>query len=104
MRLIEKSERTGASGKSYAMNIYPADMRFNDFIPGVFLLLAEDNTLFMGESDNVDVWLQKNDAYGRLKEEGFVRIGLIRNGNPGLRAAIVDDLISTVSATHSQLN
>lgn len=40
MRLIEKTELTGTSGKIYSMNVYPADMRFNDFIAGVFLLSA----------------------------------------------------------------
>ena len=97
MRLIEKSEVTGTSGKSYAMNVYPADMRFNDFIPGVFLLFSEDSALFMGESDNVDAWLQKNDALGRLQDEGFARIGFIRNGSPEVRAAIMNDLDSTVT-------
>ena len=64
-------------------------MRFNDFIAGVFSLLTDDDALFMGESDNVDVWLQKNDAYGRLSDAGFARIGFIRNGNPAVRTALL---------------
>ncbi len=31
MRLIEKTELTGTSGKIYSMNVYPAEMRFYDY-------------------------------------------------------------------------
>jgi hypothetical protein len=77
--------------------MYPADMRFNDFIPGVFLLYAEDETLYLDHSDNVDLWLQKQAVIERLGDEGFSRIGFIKNGSPVVRAAIVEDLKPVVS-------
>lgn len=93
MRLLETSEMRGRKG-TYRMNIYPADMRFNDFIPGVFLLLAGDRTLYIGESDNVDLFLQDNQVHEKLSLVGFDRIGFIRNGSPEVRAKILNDLTS----------
>ncbi len=97
MRLIESREIEGKSGKAYAMNVYPADMRFNDFIPGVFLLMSADNTLYIGESDNVDVWLQKSEALSKLNDKGFDQIGFIRNGSAEVRAGILSDLAEVCS-------
>ena len=103
MRILESSSISGQSGTDYPINMYPADMRFNDFIPGVFVLYADDQVLYMGHSDNVDIWLQKNDVLARLADKGFSRIGFIRNGNPARREEIVDDLGPVVNASLSSL-
>ncbi len=103
MRKIETQELTGNSGKNYAMNVYPADMRFNDFIPGVFVLMSGEGTLFIGDSDNVDFYLQKNKVFDTLKDEGFERIGFIKNGSPAVRADIMDDIKPVLSPSKSEL-
>lgn len=103
MRLIESTTIAGQSGKTYPMNIYPADMRFNDFIPGVFLLYADEQVLFLGDSDNVDAWLQRSDALGKLGDQGFSKIGFIKNGSPKVRASMVDDLGPAVSPALTEI-
>ena len=103
MRIIETREIDGATGKSYSMNVYPADMRFNDFIAGVFLLMAGDGTLLIGESDNVDMWLQKNEAASKLANEGFDKIGFIKNGSREVRQNMVSDLTEACSPKLAQI-
>ena len=90
MRLLESTTIDGVSGKSYPIKTYPADMRFNDFIAGVYILYAEDKTLYVGHSDNVDLVLQKKQVATALSD--LSTIGLIRMGNPKKRQAILDDL------------
>ena len=102
MRLLETSEMRGKND-SYRMNLYPADMRFNDFIPGVFLLLAGDRTLYLGETDNVDLCLQKNQVLEKLSAEGFDRIGFIKNGSQKVRARILKDLASVLKPERDAL-
>ena len=97
MRKLESTSIEGQSGKSYPINMYPADMRFNDFIPGVVLLFADNEPLYMDHTDNVDLWMQKQDVATRLGGEGFSRIGFIKNGSPEVRASIVEDLKPVVS-------
>jgi hypothetical protein len=99
MRILESTTISGQSGDNYAVNMYPADMRFNDFIPGVFVLYAEDDVLYIDQSDNVDLWLQKNSVADKLSSKGFSRIGFIRNGNPARRQEIMADLAPVVQAT-----
>lgn len=103
MRLIESTTIEGKSGERYAMNIYPSDMVFNDFIPGVFLLYAGDEVLFLGDSDNVDIWLRKNEVVTKLGDQGFSKIGFIRQGNPGKRAGIVSDLAGALEVRLSEI-
>ena len=98
MRLLESRRVKGQAGREYTMNLYPADMIFNDFIPGVFVLMTDgpdSKSVYIGESDNVDLWLRTNDVMVRLRAEGFARIGLIRNGSRSVREAIVADLQGT---------
>jgi len=90
MRIIESTTISGLSGKDYPINIYPSDMRFNDFIAGVYILFADDRTLYADHSDNVDLVLQKKQVATSL--EGLSKIGLIRMGNPDKRQTILDDL------------
>ena len=94
MRLLESTSIEGSSGKSYPIKMYPADMRFNDFIAGVYILYASDKALYAGHSDNVDLALQKKQVATTLS--GLSTIGLIRMGNPEKRQAILDDLDLTV--------
>lgn len=103
MRILESTSISGQSGADYAINMYPADMRFNDFIPGVLVLYADDAVLYLGHSDNVDAWLQKNGVLDKLADQGFSRIGLIKNGNPSRREDIVADLGPVVQAALSTL-
>ena len=103
MRKIESTTIKGESGESYPVNIYPADMRFNDFIPGVFLLFAGKETLYMSHSDNVDQWLQRRNPVTHLANDGFSSIGFIRHGNPEAREAIVADLGPAVSPRLKEL-
>ena len=103
MRKLGSTMVSGESGNSYPVNLYPADMRFNDFIPGVFLLYRGDEVLYAGHSDNVDLWLQKNDALGKLSEKGFSRIGFIRNGNPSRRSEILSDLAPVIDAVLKEI-
>ena len=90
MRVLESTTIKGKSGKSYSMKVYPADMRFNDFIAGVYILFASNKTLYAGHSDNVDRVLQKKEVATTVP--GLSTIGLIRMGNPQKRQAILDDL------------
>lgn len=90
MRLLETTTIEGSSGKSYPIKKYPADMRFNDFIAGVYILYGDDKTLFAGHSDNVDLVLQKKQVATNVSD--LTGIGLIRMGNPAKRQAILDDL------------
>ena len=90
MRLLEATTIEGASGHHYPIKMYPADMRFNDFIAGIYILFAGDRTLFAGHSDNIDLVLQKKQVANNVPE--LSTIGLIRMGNPDKRQAILDDL------------
>ena len=90
MRVLESTAIEGVSGKSYPIKIYPADIRFNDFIAGVYILYSEDKTLYADHSDNVDLILQKKRVAKNLPK--LSAIGLIRMGNPEKRLAILDDL------------
>lgn len=92
MRVLEATTIKGQSGDSYPVKMYPADMRFNDFIAGVYILFAEDKALYTGHSDNVDLVLQKSEAASKLADKGLSRIGLIRMGSPVKRQAILDDV------------
>ena len=90
MRLLETTTIEGQSGSTYPLKLYPADMRFNDFIAGVYILYAGDKTLFADHSDNVDLALQKKQVAS--SQPDLSGIGLIRMGNPAKRQAILDDL------------
>lgn len=90
MRVLESTTIDGQSGTSYDMKMYPADMRFNDFIAGVYILYSGDKTLYAGHSDHVDLVLQKKQV--AQTQPGLSKIGLIRMGNPEKRQAILDDL------------
>ena len=104
MRLIETREIAGSSGTPYAMNVYPADMRFNDFIAGVFVLMDGDQqAIFLGQSDNVDFFLQKNEVLSRFESNGFHRIGFIKNGSPEVRGKIVADLSRVLNPTVAEI-
>ena len=99
MRVLESTTVEGKSGKYYSIKMYPADMRFNDFIAGVYILYASGTTLYAGHSDNVDRVLQEKGVATAVP--GLSTIGLIRMGNPEKRQAILDDL--DLSFEHAEI-
>ena len=88
---------TGKSGKSYLFNVYKGTMRFNDFIPGVYYISTESDSdekaVFLGESDNVDVKLQKHELQSSFDEHQYNRISFHKNACREVREAIVEDLM-----------
>ncbi|MDZ7684671.1 MAG: hypothetical protein U5O39_06395 [Gammaproteobacteria bacterium] len=88
---------TGGSGNAYEFNVYPGNMVFNDFIPGVFAVCKDEDVLFMGESDNVDRAIQNNDKKQELEQKGFNRVCFHRVANPDKRKAAIDDLLKAIS-------
>ncbi|MBT4161764.1 MAG: hypothetical protein HOC70_08495 [Gammaproteobacteria bacterium] len=103
MRILEATSIEGQSGKSYPIKIYPADMRFNDFIAGIYILYAGNKALFAGHSENVDFVLQKSEAATKLADKGLSSIGLIRMGSPVKRQSILDDLQAELSAELTEI-
>ncbi len=103
MRKIETQEIACPSGKCYSVNVYPADMRFNDFIPGVIVLFNEDKTLFITHSDNVDYYLQKNKVSSLFADKGLTAIGLIKNASKAVREAAIAELNTLLSPSVSEL-
>ncbi len=87
---------TGKSGKTYDFNVYGNDMRFNDFIPGVYLISREETgdekAIFLGETDNVDLALKKHEQQSCFNEHGYNRISFHKNASREVREAIVTDL------------
>ncbi|HKI73648.1 MAG TPA: hypothetical protein VJ998_03345, partial [Pseudomonadales bacterium] len=65
MPKIGTTTLTGKSGKTYTMNVYPGNMQFNDFIPGVYLISHSkadaDTPIYVGETDNIDRTLQQHE-------------------------------------------
>ncbi|XOV87913.1 MAG: hypothetical protein ACFHX7_23645 [Pseudomonadota bacterium] len=97
MRKLGLQAFTGKSGREYVMNAYPGDMRFNDFIPGVYVISAADgNTLLVGESDNVDVALQKHAQREVFADTGH-RVFFYRNASKSVRESTVADLVATLA-------
>jgi len=100
MRKLGVTTITGKSGKEYAFNVYPADMRFNDFIPGVYYISKQDDdkssAIYLGESDNVDVTLQKHDKQSCFDENNYNRISFYKNASREVRESIVEDLLPTL--------
>lgn len=106
MPKIESTTLDGASGQSYPVNVYDGDMRFNDFIPGVYYVsrhfvsadgTIEEEAIYVGESDNVDLALQSHDKRTCFEEHNYNRISLYRMGNEEKRKAAQDDLIKALS-------
>ena len=100
MRKLETISMTGKSGKEYAFNVYPGDMRFNDFIPGVYYISKqlgdESSAIYLGESDNVDVTLQNHDKQSCFDEENYNRVSFYKNASREVRESIVADLSATL--------
>ena len=88
---------TGKSGKEYSFNVYTGDMRFNDFIPGVYIIAHEsgdnEKAIYLGESDNVDVKLQKHDKQTCFDDHNYNRIAFYKNASREVRESIVEDLL-----------
>jgi hypothetical protein len=89
---------TGKSGKNYTMNVYPGNMQFNDFIPGVYLIARNDGgeanaAIYLGESDNVDVTLRKHDKQACFDQHSYNRIAFFRNASKEVRDAVIADLL-----------
>ena len=84
---------TGKSGKEYTLNVYPGNMVFNDFIPGVFLVARNDEAIFLGESDNVDVTLRKHDKQDCFDKHNYNRIAFYRNASKAVRDDMLADLL-----------
>ena len=82
----------GKSGTEYVFNVYAADMRFNDFIPGVYVIFRElpdrQEVIYIGESDNVDVTLQDHDKQTCFDEHQY----LYKNASREVRQALIGDL------------
>ncbi len=95
---IETEHLTGQSGQGYTFNTYPADIRFNDFIPGVYLISRQesDDTIhhvFLGETDNIDICLADHDSQACFDQHGYNRIAFCKNASREIRRAIVEDLL-----------
>ncbi len=92
---------TGKSGKNYDFNVYGNEMRFNDFIPGVYFVskeeTGEETAIFLGESDNVDIALQKHELQPCFDEHHYNRISFHKNASREVREAIVADLASVLN-------
>ena len=92
---------TGTSGKEYSFNVYPGDMRFNDFIPGVYYIFREDDdgeaAIYLGESDNVDVSLRNHDKQACFDENNFNRVAFHMNASKSVREDIASDLGGVLS-------
>ena len=88
---------TGKSGKSYLFNVYAGNMRFNDFIPGVYFISTQsegdEKAVFLGESDNVDAKLQNHELQSSFDEHRYNRISFHKNASREVRKAIVEDLL-----------
>lgn len=88
---------TGQSGKSYLFNVYKGNMRFNDFIPGVYFITSEtdgnEKAIFLGESDNVDLKLQNHELQSSFDEHEYNRISFHKNASREVREAIIEDLL-----------
>lgn len=96
---------TGASGETYIFNVYNKNMRFNDFIPGVYYVscqklnsdhAVEEMAIYLGESDNVDHALQSHEKRACFEEHNFNRVSFYRAANPETRKAVADDLLKAL--------
>jgi bifunctional DNase/RNase len=88
---------TGKSGRQYEFNVYPASMRFNDFIPGVYYISRqapdqEELPIYIGESDNVDIALQNHEQQTCFDEHEYNRVAFHKNASRDVRKAIITDL------------
>ena len=87
----------GKSGDNYVFNVYDGAMRFNDFIPGVYLISRQDgdnaSAIYLDHSDNVDITLQKHHKKSCFEEHQFNRICFYRNASAEVRQRVVDDLM-----------
>lgn len=94
----------GKSGEEYAFNIYRGDMRFNDFIPGVYYISRQINdeevvSIFLGESDNVDVTLQNHEKQPCFDDNQYNRVAFHKNASREIRQGIVKDLLPALATT-----
>ena len=100
MRKIGVTSMTGKSGKEYAFNVYPGDMRFNDFIPGVYYISKQvddaSSAIYLGESDNVDLTLRKHDKQSCFEEHGYNRVAFYKNASREVRESVIEDLSPTL--------
>ena len=95
---------TGKSGEQYAFNVYAGDMRFNDFIPGVYYISRvtsneEELPIYLGESDNVDGTLQNHEKQTCFDEHQYNRVAFYKNASREVRQAIVSDLLPGLETT-----
>lgn len=101
MRKLGTTTLTGKSGNAYAMNVYPGDVQFNDFIPGVYLIgRAEGNdtaAIFIGETGNIDHTLRDHDKQSCFDEHGYNRILFYRNASKEVRDNVMADLQPVLS-------
>ncbi len=106
MPVLETREFTGKSGKTYTMNVYPGDVQFNDFIPGVYYMSRvdgdEEQAVYLGESGNIDLTLKKHDKQECLDQHGYNRIAFYRNASKEIRDEVVDDLMPVLSPACNQ--
>ena len=91
----------GESGKVWPFNVYPSTIRFNDFIPGVYLISTEDPAggaehVFIGETDNIDLTLSEHEKQSCFDQHGYNRIAFYKNASQEVRRSIVDDLASVL--------
>jgi hypothetical protein len=93
----------GASGTSYEFSVYKKGFRFNDFIPGVFYLVRQDDDaetgVFIGESDNVDPAMVHNENAACFEENNYNTICFHRVANPSKRKAAFEDLSRALTTT-----
>ncbi len=105
MPKLGTSTLSGASGESYTFNVYNKDMRFNDFIPGVYYIsrqtmnadnAVEEKPIYIGESDNVDRSLHGHEKRACFEENEYNRISFYRTANAETRKAVVEDLVKAL--------
>jgi len=94
----------GKSGEPYTFNVYAGNMRFNDFIPGVYYISRQTNneeelSIYLGESDNVDVTLQNHEKQACFDRYQYNRVAFYKNASREVRQAIVDDLLPGLETT-----
>ena len=97
MRKLGTTNLTGKSGTEYTMNVYPGDVQFNDFIPGVYFIGRQDDDIttpvYLGETGNIDNTLRTHDKQACFDEHGYNRILFFRNASKEVRDRVVADLL-----------
>ncbi len=98
MPKVGESVINGQSGKEYHLNVYTKDIRFNDFIPGVYLMSEMDSdgvehNIFLGETDDIYTLLKAHPDQAAIDSENYNRVSFYKNASREVRSSIVEDLM-----------